>query len=249
MPPRTRSKALDRTPDGAVDAAPGPRSSAIAQRRAAAREEGSAAYLERRREIVAAAARVFKQKGLQGSNLGDVAAAAGADRASLYYYVESKEELFHEVVRETVEANLRTARAIRDGDGTVPDKLRRLIESIMQAYASDYPILYVYLQENLSHVPERYAGWAADMRRVNREYEGVVVGLVEEGVADGSLRPVAPPWVVAYALLGMLGWTSRWFNPEGARASAEEIGAAFAELLLSGVVEPQRPRARARRPA
>ena len=74
--------------------------SGIARRRAAAREEANPSYLERRAEIVRAAARVFKAKGLQGANLGDIAVESGADRASLYYYVGSKEELFHEAVRE-----------------------------------------------------------------------------------------------------------------------------------------------------
>lgn len=87
--------------------------SGIARRRAVAREEANPSYLERRAEIVRAAARVFKAKGLQGANLGDIAAESGADRASLYYYVGSKEELFHELVRGAVEANLARARDIR----------------------------------------------------------------------------------------------------------------------------------------
>ena len=212
--------------------------SAISRRRAAAREEGSAAYVERRREIVAAAARVFKEKGLQGSNLGDVAAAAGADRASLYYYVESKEELFHEVVREAVEANLAEARAIRDSEGTAPEKLRTLIQALMRSYAANYPMLFVYIQENLSHVPDQHAQWAASMRRINKDYERVVIDLLERGVQEGTIRPVAPAWIVAYGLLGMLGWTNRWFNPDDATMSADEIGAAFADTLLLGLEEP-----------
>ncbi|MDP9434334.1 MAG: TetR family transcriptional regulator [Actinomycetota bacterium] len=231
MPRRTRTSLdPDRPP-----APPPP--SAIARRRAAARQEGSAAYLERRREIVTAAARVFKEKGLQGANLGDVAAAAGADRASLYYYVESKEELFHEVVREAVEANLAEAVAIRDGGGTAPEKIRSLIRALMRSYDANYPIVYVYIQENLSRVPDEHAGWASTMRRVNKDYERVVIELVERGIEEGTIRPVASPWIVAYGLLGMLGWTNRWYTPDG-RASADEIAETFADAVLLGIVVP-----------
>lgn len=219
-----------------------PRDSAIARRRVAAREEGSAAYVERRREIIAAAAQVFKKKGLQGSNLGDVALAAGADRASLYYYVESKEELFHEVVREAVQTNLAQARALRDGEGTVVQKLRTLIVALMESYAANYPILYVYIQENLSQVPEEHAGWAAGMRRANKEYERILMDLVDQGVEEGTFRVDAPAWLVTYGILGMLGWTNRWFNPEDSPLSATEIGAAFADLLLRGMERPARTR-------
>ena len=215
--------------------APVPPKSGIALRRAAAKDEANPVYLERRREIVAAAARVFKAKGLQGSNLGDIAVESGADRASLYYYVGSKEELFHEVVRETAEANLVRAQKIRASEGTAPDKLRELIESLMQSYADHYPILYVYIQENLSHVPEKHAPWANDMRRVNREYERIVIELVEQGIAEGTFREGAPAWVVAYGVMGMLGWTNRWFNPAESTVSAEQIASTFADTILLGL--------------
>jgi AcrR family transcriptional regulator len=217
--------------------------SGIAKRRAAARDESNPTYLQRRAEIVQAAARVFKAKGLQGSNLGDIAEESGADRASLYYYVESKEELFHEVVREAVEANLARAKAIRAGAGSPPEKLRALIESLMVSYADHYPILYVFIQENLTHVPEKDARWARDMRQVNRDYEQIVVDLVTAGMADGTIRATASPWIVAYGIMGMMGWTNRWFNPETSKATASEIAAAFADTLLLGL-EIKRPRAR-----
>ena len=209
--------------------------SGIARRRAAAKDESNPAYLERRREIVAAAARVFKAKGLQGTRLGDIAAEAGADRASLYYYVGSKEELFQEVVREAALANVASARRIRDGGGTAPAKLRELIGSLMSSYAEHYPILYVFVQENLTHVPDKHQRWAAEMRGVNQEYERIVVGLVEQGIKDETIKAVAPAWIIAYGLMGMMGWTSRWFDPHASAASAAEIATAFADTVLHGV--------------
>jgi AcrR family transcriptional regulator len=209
--------------------------SGIGRRREAARSEANPVYLQRRRELVEAAARVFKAKGLQGANLGDIAVESGADRASLYYYVSSKEELFHEVVREAAEANLAAAQAIRDGVGPAPDKLRRLIVSLMESYAEHYPILYVFIQENLSHVPDAHAEWAQDMRGVNKDYEQIVVDLVQTGYDEGTMRSDAPAWVVAYGVMGMVGWTNRWFNPTDAAQTAAEIGTAFADCLLLGL--------------
>jgi len=86
--------------------------SGIGRRRAAARDEGGAAYQERRTEIVRAAAEMFKKNGYRGTKLNDVAEAMGLDRASLYYYVGSKEELFHEVVGTAVETNADAAEQI-----------------------------------------------------------------------------------------------------------------------------------------
>lgn len=209
--------------------------SAIARRREAARSEGSAGYVQRRQQLVEAAARVFKSRGLQGANLGDVAQEAGVDRASVYYYVASKEELFHEVVRGAVQTNLAVAREIRDGTGTAPEKLRELIVRLVQSYADNYPFLYVFIQENLSHVPEEHAGWASEMRRSNKEYEQIVVDLVQRGYDEGSMRSGTPAWIVAYGIMGMVGWTNRWFNPHESPVSAAEIARGFADSVLLGL--------------
>ncbi len=224
-------------------------SSGIARRREAARNEANPAYLQRRQEIVAAAARVFKAKGLQGANLADIAAESGADRASLYYYVGNKEELFHEVVREAVVANLTVAQGIRDGEGGAPDKLRRLIISLMESYEQQYPILYVFIQENLTHVSDKHAAWARDMRRINRDYESILIELVQQGIDEDSIRPVAPAWVMAYGIMGMVGWTNRWFSPDESTISATEIGSAYADSFLRGIEIPAHGRRRSREEA
>lgn len=210
-------------------------SSKIAGRRAAARGDATSGYNDRRREILVAAAQVFKDRGFRGTTLSHVAEAMGADRASLYYYVSSKEELFHEVVGEAVKVNLATATEIRDSDGPAPDKLRRLVESLMASYADYYPVLYVLIQENLSHVAPEQSEWAEEMQRINREYERVLIEIVQAGQDEGTLRATAPAWVLAYGVIGMVGWTNRWFNPHDSLIDAEQIGTAFADALLLGL--------------
>jgi TetR/AcrR family transcriptional regulator, cholesterol catabolism regulator len=211
----------------------------IARRRSAALTGGKSGYVDRRREIFQAAAEVFKERGFRGTTLSHVAEAMGTDRASLYYYVSSKDELFQEVVSEAVNVNLAAATAIRDEDGPAPDKLRRLIEGLMASYAAYYPVLYVLIQENLSHVAPEHSEWAQEMKRINREYERLVIEIIEAGQKEGTFRDSAPAWLLAYGVIGIVGWSNRWFNPNKSPVSAEEIGVAFADVLLTGLtVQP-----------
>ncbi|WP_051471196.1 TetR/AcrR family transcriptional regulator [Patulibacter minatonensis] len=209
-----------------------------ASRRQAARDDATSGYEDRRREILRVGAEVFKARGLRGATLSHVAEALGTDRASLYYYFSSKEELFHEVVGEATRTNLEAARAIHAEDVPAPVKLRRLMEGLMVSYADFYPVLYVLIQENLSHVAPEHSGWADEMRQVNREYERVLVAIVQEGQDAGTLRVAGPAWVVAYGIIGMLGWSNRWFVPERSTTSAADIGAGFADAVLDGIVSP-----------
>lgn len=209
--------------------------SGIGRRRDSARDEGGEAYRERRREIVRAAAEVFKRQGYRATNLADIARAAGTDRATLYYYAAGKAELFDEVVSGPVEANTERAEAIRAGADPAPEKLRRLFVELMASYAEHYPLLYVFVQENLSHVEPERAEWAQRMRRLNRRYEDAVVGVVRDGVDEGTLSVRGDPRIVAYGLLGMLAWTNRWYRPGSSDTDARTIAGSFADTVLLGL--------------
>ncbi|HSX79322.1 MAG TPA: helix-turn-helix domain-containing protein, partial [Candidatus Saccharimonadia bacterium] len=57
---------------------------------------------KREQEIIAAAAKVFKEKGYHAATTRDIAAEVGIQQATLYYYISSKEELLYLVVREPI---------------------------------------------------------------------------------------------------------------------------------------------------
>ena len=210
--------------------------SGIGRRRAAALGENRAAYRERRQEIIAAAADLFKSHGFRGTSIGQIAEALDTDRATLYYYIGSKEELFDEVVTDAVRANVTFAESVRTSPGTAPEKLRTLVTALMESYAAHYPFLYVYIQENLSHVGGTRAEWSREMRQLNKAYEDSLVAVIQAGIDEGTIRPVADAWVMAYGLIGMFGWTNRWFNPATSPVDAATIGSAYADILLRGMI-------------
>lgn len=227
MTARTRragSGAGTRPPDSNID-----------RRRGVAQKNGLPGYQERRREIAKAAAGVFNKLGFRGTSLGAVADALGMSRASLYYYIGNKRELFDEVVREAVERNVATAEAVHATEASAQEKLRTLIVELMKSYGTHYPLLYIYLREDLSHVEESRTDWSRQIRKLNHRYEQIFVSIVQEGIDAGTLRPVASAKILAYGIIGMMGWTNRWFAPQKSTESADDIGAAFAEMVLGGL--------------
>lgn len=212
--------------------------SGISRRRTAAKVDASSNYQTRRDEIAQAAVRVFNRMGLERASLKSVADELGTDRASLYYYFSSKEELFDDVVRSVVEKNYDLVRRIEASKVSPRRKLRELITGLMTSYGEHYPLLYIYIRENLSHVTDERSAWSKYMRDLNRKTSDLVIAIVEKGYADGSFRKVGSPKVVAYGVLGIVGWTNRWFRPESSDVSAEEIGKIYAEMILSGLESP-----------
>jgi TetR/AcrR family transcriptional regulator, cholesterol catabolism regulator len=214
------------------------KASNIGKRRSVAKEDSSASYQLRRKEIADAAIRVFNRLGFQGASVSAVAAELEIDRASLYYYISSKEELFDELVRTVVERNLEIVNQIQTSDLSPRRKLRDLITTLMTSYGEHYPLFYIYIRENLSHVSDNRSEWSAYMRKLNAETSDAVIAIIEQGYADKSFRNVGAPRVVAYGVLGIVGWTHRWFRADKSDVSAEEIGKTYAEMLLSGLENP-----------
>jgi TetR/AcrR family transcriptional regulator, cholesterol catabolism regulator len=207
----------------------------IGKRRDLAIEKGSASYQERRNEIARVAANLFNQKGFQGTSITAVAEALEMDRATLYYYISNKQELFDEVVREASEKNVAAAEEARSSDAAPLDKLRTLVVDLMNSYASNYPLLYVYIRENLTHVDAERTDWSKYMRNLNRRYEEAVIAIVQEGIDNGTIRPLASARVLAFGVIGMIGWTNRWFVPDRSPESSETIGKAYAEVIVAGL--------------
>lgn len=178
---------------------------------------------------------MFNRLGFRGTTISAVANELSIDRASLYYYISSKEELFDELVREVSDANLAMAQKIQGGEGSPAQKLDELIRDLMAAYARSYPILYIYIRENLADVSDKRSKWAKYMKRVNHDYDSAVIAIIEEGYSDGSFQYIGPARVIAFGILGMVGWTNRWFNPDTSHISAQEIGRVYADLIINGL--------------
>src|SRR3546814_17795247 len=86
-------------------------SSNISRRRKTALEDGSTDYLAKRAELVEIAGRQFKNNGFRAPTLAEIGHKAGLDRATVYYYFGSKEELFSEGLRVGVDDNTNIGRA------------------------------------------------------------------------------------------------------------------------------------------
>ncbi|MGD9793917.1 MAG: TetR/AcrR family transcriptional regulator [Acidimicrobiia bacterium] len=205
----------------------------LSQRRSRARTEWSEDYQRRRAELLQAAATVFLHKGLAEATLADIADAAGTDRATVYYYVKNKQELFVEVIRDSLIDAETSAAAIAAQPLAPLDKLRKLIVNSIDSYTRHYPYLYIYAVEDLTRLDLESPIEDELAQRAQRIFDMYRVAIVE-GLDDGSIVSGMTPGVLAQILVGVSAWSHRWLQPElGADPGAS--GEALADLMLSGL--------------
>jgi AcrR family transcriptional regulator len=206
--------------------------SGIEARRRAALEDGNASYLARRKEIILAAAGVFRERGFDAATLRDVAEALNTDRATLYYYVGSKEDLLQEIVRDVLAADVRIAETVKRSRASTPKKIQTLIGSMVTSYAENYPHIAVFTEDS-PRIARQNSEWAIEVVTQVRKYESLVRAILDKGRRDGTLRDDLPPELCSMALFGMINWMHRWYRP-GGKWSAEEVANTFTEIFLGG---------------
>lgn len=210
-------------------------SSNISQRRESALKEGSPEYLAKRAELVGIAAQRFKQSGYRATTLAEIGHKAGLDRATVYYYFGSKEELFRECLRHGVDANIRECFRIHaDSSLTARGKLEAIIHQLMSAYDANYPNMYVYIQEEMSRVATEKSVWAREINEQTHQFEHLVIDLLSQAQSEGLIRADVPILLAANAIFGMLNWTHRWYAP-GGKHSARDVSNAFVTIYFDGI--------------
>jgi AcrR family transcriptional regulator len=156
----------------------------------------------------------------------------GTDRASLYYYVASKEELLQEIVRDALKSILETAESIKRRKLPTAEKIAALIESMVRNYAVNYPHMSIYTEDS-RRIAQQDSEWATDVINRNRRYESVVRSVLAKGQRDGTLRNDIPVDLAVLSLFGMINWMHRWFRP-GGQFDADQVAEAFTRIFLDG---------------
>jgi AcrR family transcriptional regulator len=224
-------------------AAPRPEPELMAERRPtprAPRAVGADAKEVRRQELLVAAKRVFAAKGFHATTIADVAKAAGTSYGSVYWYFESKESLFHELM----DQEERALRAHIEGTtttlGSEPDGaelFRRSVQATFEFFERDREAVSLLFRDSFA-LGDRFD------RHLGGIYEGFVTDIEKVVVAAqaAGLLVEAPARLVAFSVAGLIGQLAlrRLSTDDG--LEADVLAGFVVTLLLDGL----RPREEAR---
>ena len=101
----------------------------------------------RQSEILEAAAVVFREKGYESTSIQDIADAVGILKGSLYYYIDSKEELLYEILRKTHDDALRNVERTQAFEGTALEKVREFVASHVRFNAENLVKMGVFFHD------------------------------------------------------------------------------------------------------
>lgn len=177
--------------------------------------------------IVDAAARLFYEKGFQGTTIDDIAAALGFTKPFIYTYFKSKhsilERLFDRVYDDVHDNALR----LDQQAGAEPvARFRFFVSGFIRKNLEQRQFSAILMEEEKNLSPQKLA----DMRVKRRKLDKMIADLVQEGRRAGVFH-AADPALAALAISGMVRWTHRWYVPEG-RLGLDALCAELTQIAL-----------------
>jgi len=186
---------------------------------------------ERRRQILDSALAVFSQKGFHASNVSDVAAHAGVSQGTIYWYFESKEELFDAAIMSFFEGFGAQMMSALQGGETASEKLRTIARSMDEFVVNAQQVFGAFLGYWASCQDRQ--GAAQFWTDLLHQYTEGMVAIVEQGIHNGEFREVdaeALVWAMAAAYDGLAAYLM--FIPD---IDVRRVSRVFVDTLLSGL--------------
>lgn len=193
-----------------------------------------ASHANRREELLQVATLLFGRRGFHGTSMGDIAAETGLQKASLYHWVESKEDLLYQVLNGVLDSLVAQARAVAADDSLdFATKLRRLVTLHAQYTVSHPDVMQVFLAEAKWLAGARGRGVRDVRKQYHRLYEDVVFSARERGEISAPVEVIS---VYVNLLFSMTNHLPVWFKLEGSYSTAQ-IADLISELVL-GKISP-----------
>lgn len=185
-----------------------------------------------RQRILDTAAQEFRKRGYAGTKVNDIAFAADMRAASIYYYFESKEQLFEQVL----EIGLRLAfdavrKAVESLPEDTPHQVR--ITAAVEAHLSmlleygDYSSANI---RNFGQTPQEIQERQMESRRVYGEYWRQLLVNAQEA---GQLRADVDLSLLRMFIFGAMNWSLEWVKP--GKMSAAVLAGQLSQTLFYGI--------------
>lgn len=184
-----------------------------------------------RERILSAAARLFREKGFDGTTIRQIAEASGLLPGSLHYRYRAKEDILVDMMRVAIE---RTITRITEATADIQEPLVR-IQTALQAHTemllSGDDMVYVLLFEWRSLRGNARQEIIGERDRYEKYWDSMLSSIKEQGY----IRADIDEHLFRLIGLGAINWMATWYRKDG-KYSLDEIGNTLWSIISKGIL-------------
>lgn len=189
---------------------------------------------ETRARLLQAAEFTFAQCGYEGSGVAEICSAAGVSKGAFYHHFPSKQAVFLELLKSWLLNLEESLKDVHQEAGSVPQALVRMTDQMERVFQAADGRLPVFLEFWIQALRDPVF-WQATIAPYQR-FEKFFTGLVENGIEQGSVKPVDPA-IASRVILALAGGVllQSLLDPEG--ADWEQVAQQGIHYLINGIAE------------
>lgn len=180
---------------------------------------------ETRTRILDAALEAFARYGYDGTSVSEVCRRAEVTKGGFYHHFPSKQAVFLDLLERWLEGVDSGLELLRSGAETVPQELFQMSAMVRQVFQDAGGKLPIFL-EFLTKAGQSPVVWQATVAPFHK-YQAFFAHMIEEGIAEGSLRPVDPKLATHVLMSFALGLL--------AQGLLDPLGADWGQVAQEGV--------------
>ena len=185
-------------------------------------------------KIVESLKTLLEEKDFGAITTAEIAKNAGVTDALIYKYFKDKRDLLHQILSGYLEQYRAQITHDLKGINGVFNKLRKLIWSHINVYATNRVFAKVLLIE-VRNYPDYYK--SETYERV-KEYSDIVLKIIEEGVQNNEIRADISPKLMRYGILGSIEQVCLTGITFGRKIDPDDLTEQLCEFFFNGIINP-----------
>jgi AcrR family transcriptional regulator len=187
--------------------------------------------LKRREEIYEVAIALFNEKGYPTASMQEIADRIGVLKGSLYYYIESKEELLEGIFSQSDREFLELIDDALALDCTEVERLQSFARAWCLWYLENIERARIYVNDWTQLTGKR----RKHVAKMRREYGERVQGMIDRAVAELGVESDVDSHFARLYVFSAINGLPLWYRRNGA-SSAEEVATNYAKLIVRTVL-------------
>ena len=156
----------------------------------------------------------------------------GTSKGGFYHHFTTKDELLFVIHDTFITYVLEKANNANETFISPTKKIQAIIKGFVKVFDLYKPHISVFYQETIYLKPQ----YEQLIKKKRDQFKQIIIQAISEGKACGEFREDLSVEITSMAILGMVNWTYKWYQPSGPK-SIEDIGEAFIDFILHGLLQ------------
>jgi len=187
--------------------------------------------LNLRDKIIQSSLDLFSKEGYHAVSVNKIVSVANTSKGGFYHHFSSKNEVLFEIHDVFITYALKKSREADKLNKTPTKRLIKILDEFVHVFDLYQAHLSVFYQESFN-LDDEYE----KIIKVKRNaFKSIITRVLYDGIKAGEFRQDLNIDLTTMAILGMVNWMYKWYDPNGKNTIAE-ISNFYIDFIMKSVL-------------